>query len=150
MSDKSGWSEEKEDFWGNKYDQHHDEDGNKTGWSEEKETFFGDKYNQDYNENSEKIGWSEEKESFLGDKYDQQYDEEGEKNGWSERKEGFLGNRYTQYHSDSAGDASSQSNYIGSGYSTSNDGQTNTVVGVLLISIVIATGYYFIVLGQTR
>ncbi len=37
-------SEEKEDFWGNKYTQHQDDKGNETGRSEDKEGFWGNKY----------------------------------------------------------------------------------------------------------
>ena len=43
MSDKDGRSEEKTDFWGNKYTQHYDNEGNKIATSEEKESLLKEK-----------------------------------------------------------------------------------------------------------
>lgn len=98
MSDKEGRSEEKTDFFGNKYTQHYDSDGNKSGWSEEKTDFFGDKYTQRYDQDYNKTGWSEEKADFSGDKYTQHHNEDYNKTGWSEEKTDFFGDGYTQHY----------------------------------------------------
>jgi len=100
MSEKSGRSEEKTDWLGNKYTQHYDADGNKCGWSEEKVDIWsgGDKYTQHHDEGNNKSGWSEEKEDILGNKYTQNHDEGNNKSGWSEEKTGLLGSEYTQHH----------------------------------------------------
>lgn len=100
MSEKSGRSEEKTDWLGNKYTQHYDADGNKCGWSEEKVDIWsgGDKYTQHHDEDNNKSGWSEDKEGILGSKYTQNHDEEGSKSGWSEEKTSLLGSEYTQHH----------------------------------------------------
>lgn len=125
--DKTGWSEQKEDFWGNKYTQNHDEDSNKTGWAEDKEDFWGNKYEQQYNEDNDKTGWSEDKESFLGNKYEQHYSEDNEKTGWSEQKEGFWGNKYSQhYDRGTSGSGSSYSNPSDSSTSSSYSGSSSS------------------------
>lgn len=91
-------SEKKEGFWGNKYTQHYDEDGNKDGYSEEKEGFWGDKYTQHYDKDGEKTGYTEDKEGFWGDKYRDHRDMDGNRQGYSEKKEGFWGNKYTRHN----------------------------------------------------
>ena len=98
MSEKSGRSEEKTDWLGNRYTQHYDADGNKCGWSEEKMDLWGNNYTQHRDEDNNKSGWSEEKEGILGNKYTQNHDEEGSKSGWSEEKTSLLGSEYTQHH----------------------------------------------------
>lgn len=98
MSEKSGRSEEKEDFWGNKYTQHYDADGNKCGRSEEETDFWGNNYTQHRDEDNNKSGRSEEKEDIWGNKYTQNYDEEGNKSGLSEEKTSLFGSEYTQHH----------------------------------------------------
>lgn len=99
---KCGWSEEKVDIWsgGEKYTQHHDEDNNKSGWSEEKEDIWsgGDKYTQHHDESNNKSGWSEEKTSLLGSEYTQHHDQDNDKHGWSEEKTSLFGNKYTQHY----------------------------------------------------
>jgi len=102
MSDKKGWSEEKTDFWGDKYTDHYDQDGNKTGWSEEKTDFFGDKYTQHHDE-SGKGGWSEERTDFFGDNYTQHHDASGKEAGWSEHRTDVFGDSYTRHHDVSGG-----------------------------------------------
>jgi hypothetical protein len=160
MSDKSGRSEEKEDFWGNKYTQNYDKDGNKTGWSEQKEGFWGNqytqnydednnktgraedkedfwghKYEQQYNEDNDKTGWNEDKESFWGNKYEQHYNEDDDKTGWSERKEGFWGNKYTQHYDNGA--SSRSSTYS----SPSNSSTSSSYSGSSGSSASIGSGY---------
>ncbi|HEX8353056.1 MAG TPA: SH3 domain-containing protein [Pyrinomonadaceae bacterium] len=125
MSDKSGRSEEKEDFWGNKYTQHYDGDGNETGWSEQKEDFWGKKYTQTYDEDNKKAGWAEDKEDFWGNRYEQQYNEENDETGWSENKEAFWGNRYEQHYSednDKAGWSERKEGFWGNRYTQHYDG----------------------------
>ncbi|WP_439577375.1 peptidoglycan-binding domain-containing protein [Elioraea sp.] len=68
-----GWSEEKEDWLGNKYTQHYDDSGNKTGWSEHKEDWLGNEYTQHHDSDSNKTGWSEQKEDWLGNEYTQHH-----------------------------------------------------------------------------
>jgi hypothetical protein len=95
---KSGKSEQKTNFWGNKYTQYYDKDGKKSGRSEQKENFWGQKYNQHYDKNNNKTGWNERKEDFWGNKYTQRYDNNNKKSGWNEKKQDFWGNNYTQYY----------------------------------------------------
>ena len=121
---KTGWSEEKESFWGNTYTQNHDEDNNKTGYSEQKESFLGNNYQQDYDNKGDKTGWNEEKESFLGNEYTQNYNQQNEKTGWSEEREGFWGKKYTQHYGDRTSSGNSSSASSNSSYSSSGSSAT--------------------------
>ena len=105
MSDKKGWSEERTNFWGEKYTQHHDEHGHKTGWSEERTDFWGDKYTQHHDESGSKTGWSDTRTDFFGDNYEQHHDHSGSKTGWSEERTDFFGDNYAQHHDQSGSKA---------------------------------------------
>ncbi|MCC7305946.1 MAG: hypothetical protein IT173_00125 [Acidobacteria bacterium] len=116
---KSGRSEKKTDFWGNKYTQYYDKDGNKSGRSEERTTLFGKKYNQHYDKDGKKSRWNEQKESFLGRKYTQHYDKDNKKTGWSEKKERIIGNDYRQYYNQDnqkTGHAEKRQDFWGNSY----------------------------------
>lgn len=102
MADKKGRSEERTDFFGNKYTQHYDEHGNKAGRSEERTGFLGGKYVQHYDQSGAKAGRSEDRAGFLGNTYTQHYDQSGGKTGRSEIRSRLLGDTYTQHH-DQAG-----------------------------------------------
>lgn len=95
---KSGWSEECEGSFGNKYTQHYDADGNKSGWSEDCEGLLGGNYTQHYDTDGDKAGWSEDCEGFFGGEYTQHYDTEADKSGRSQGDEGFFGGEYTQHY----------------------------------------------------
>jgi len=64
-----GKSIERKDFFGNKYTEDIDDDGNKIGESREREDFFGNKYIEHVNNHGDKIGESREREGFFGNKY---------------------------------------------------------------------------------
>jgi hypothetical protein len=123
MSEKeNGWSEEKEGFFGDKYTQHYNSDGDKIGWSEEKEGFFGGTYTQHYDGDSyDKSSWSEEKEGFLGGTYTQNYEGDSyDKSSWSEEKEGFFGGTYSQHYEgdgyDKSGWSEEREGFFGGSY----------------------------------
>lgn len=98
MSDKKGYSEKDESFFGEEYEQHYDEDYNKDGWSGKDENFWGEEYIQHHEQDGSRSGTSEVKETLWGDKYVQRYDEEGNESGYSEKKRDFWGNEYTQHY----------------------------------------------------
>ncbi|HEX8247173.1 MAG TPA: hypothetical protein VF599_03230 [Pyrinomonadaceae bacterium] len=95
---KSGRSEKKTDFWGNKYTQYYDKSGNKSGKSEQKTSWSGKKYNQHYDREGKKSRWNEQKESFFGKKYTQHYNKDNKKTGWSEKVGRTFRNDYRQYY----------------------------------------------------
>lgn len=103
MSDKGGWSEKVQGFFG-EYVQHYDADGNKVGYSEEVSGFTGD-YTQHYDQAGDKAGYSEESSGFFGNEYTQHYDRDSEKSGHSEETSGLLSNPYTQHYDRDGGDA---------------------------------------------
>ena len=108
-SDKrSGRSEEKTDWLGNKYVQHYDSDGRQAGRSEEKTDWLGNDYVQHYDSGGDKTGRSEDKADWLGNEYVQHYDPSGDRTGRSEDKADWLANEYVQ-HYDSDGERAGQS-----------------------------------------
>jgi len=139
MSKKDGWSEEKTGFFGDKYIQHYDGDGNQAGWSKEETGLFGGKYTQDFDQSGSKSGWSEEQTGFFGGKYTQHHDQSGSKTGWSEGQTGFFGGKYKQHHDQSGektGWSEWQTGFFGGRYSkhhgrrpigsqTSEEGETD-------------------------
>jgi hypothetical protein len=101
-SDRSGWSEERKDWLGNKYIQHFDSHGDKSGRSESKTDWLGSEYTQHYDSHSNKTGWSESKKDWLGDDYVQDYDSDNNKMGWSEDRKDWLGSDYEQHYDDAS------------------------------------------------
>jgi hypothetical protein len=98
MSDKSGYSEERTDWLGNKYTQHYDKDGNKAGYSDERTDWLGNKYTQHHDKEGSKAGYSDERTDWLGNEYTQHHDKEGSKAGYSDERTDWLGNKYTQHY----------------------------------------------------
>ncbi len=103
-----GRSEEKEDWLGNKYTEHYDDDGNKTGESRDKEDWLGNKYTEHTDSSGDKVGESRDREDWLGNKYTEHTDSSGDKVGESRDREDWLGNKYTE-HTDSSGDKTGES-----------------------------------------
>lgn len=119
MSNKKGRSEEKTDWFGDKYVQHYDEHGVEVGRSEDKTDWFGDKYVQHYGEQDDEIGRSEDKTDWFGDEYTQHFDESDNKSGISEEKTDWFGDQFTQ-HLDQSGNETGRSeaktDWLGDGY----------------------------------
>ena len=116
--DKIGTSVAKESFTGTKFIQHYDNDDNEIGSSEFKEDWLGNEYVQHFDNKSEKSGFSEKREDILGNEYVQHFDNKSEKTGYSEKKEDWLGNKYNQTRGNSS---QNWSNETSTTYSSSND-----------------------------
>jgi hypothetical protein len=119
VSDKKGRSEERTDWFGDKYTQHYDKDGNKVGRSEERSDWFGDKYTQHYNKDGNKVGRSEERNDMLGDDYVQHYDEDGDKAGRSSDKTDWFGDHFEQHYNQSGekvGHSDRRTDWFGDAY----------------------------------
>lgn len=97
-----GTSHERESFFGDKYTEHRDTEGNVVGRSRQRESFFGDKYVEHEDVEGNIVGKSRLRESFLGDKYTEHEDSEGNVVGESRSQENLFGDRYSE-HQDSEG-----------------------------------------------
>ena len=92
-----GKSVDREDWRGNKYTEHYDDDGNKTGESREWEDWKGDKYTEHTDSDGDKTGESREWEDWKGDKYTEHTDSDGNKTGESREWEDWKGDKYTEH-----------------------------------------------------
>lgn len=112
-------SEEREDFFGNPYTRHLDDEGNPAGRTETREDFFGRPYQQHLTAEGDLAGHSEQREGLFGNRYAQHYDEQGAAAGHSERREDFLGREYIQHFNeegDSAGRSEEREDFLGRKY----------------------------------
>lgn len=101
-------SEQREDFLGNPYTQHYDDQGNPIGRTETREDFLGNQYQQHISAEGDNIGRSEEREGFFGNRYVQHLDAQSDAAGHSEEREGLFGDKYTQ-HFDAEGNPTGRS-----------------------------------------
>ncbi len=104
----AGHSVQRTGWFGGKYTEHFDADGNKTGESEAKTGWFGGKYVEHTDTAGNKVGESEAKTGWFGGKYVEHSDSAGNKVGESEAKTGLLGDRYIE-HTDTAGNKTGES-----------------------------------------
>ncbi len=114
-----GESREREGFFGDKYIEHHDDDGNKIGESREREGVFGDKYTEHRDANWNKTGESREREGVFGDKYSEHRDTNWNKTGESREREGFFGDKYTEHrdaNSNKTGESREREGVFGNRY----------------------------------
>lgn len=94
-----GRSRERESFWGDRYIEHEDSEGNIVGRSSQKESFWGDKYTEHQDPDGNAVGKSQGRESFWGEKYVEHQNSDGESVGESRQREDFWGEKYTEHKS---------------------------------------------------
>ncbi len=112
-------SETKTDFWGNKYTQYYDDNGNESGTSEIRKDFWGDTYRQYYDNSGNDTGTSKTEKNFWGDSYTQHYNSSGDKTGTSVKEKDFWGDTYTQHYNnsgDKTGTSQGKKDFWGNNY----------------------------------
>lgn len=98
-----GKSEEKTDFWGNKYTQHYDDDGNESGRTTNETDFWGNNYEKHVDNNGNETGRTTNETDFWGNNYEKHVDNEGNEIGRTTEETDFWGNNYEK-HVDNEGD----------------------------------------------
>ena len=120
MSDEDeGHSEEKTDFWGNKYIQHYDSNGEPDGYTTYEKSFFGDTYEQHHKQDGTESSYTTYEKDFWGNSYEQHHDQSGEKTGYTTKEEGILGDKYDEHRDDSGkktGYSEDKTSFLGAPY----------------------------------
>ncbi len=70
----------------------------KSGRSEEKETWYGEKYTQHYDSEGKESGTSKKEKDWLGQEKIQHYDPEGKRSGHSKEERNWLGEKKIQHY----------------------------------------------------
>lgn len=96
QGEKIGESRQRTGFFGGEYTEHTDKDGNKTGESRDRTGFFGSEYVEHTNKMGDKTGESNQRTGFFGDKYVEHTDKDGNKIGESRKKKGFFRDEYVE------------------------------------------------------
>ncbi|HEY5722208.1 MAG TPA: hypothetical protein VIT45_07785 [Allosphingosinicella sp.] len=105
---RAGRSRQREDWLGNKYTEHLDEDGSTIGRSEAKKDWLGNPYVETTNADGEVVETSRGRKDWLGNPYVEHRDAEDEKSGESRAEEDWLGNPFVE-HRDEDGAESGRS-----------------------------------------
>jgi hypothetical protein len=101
-------SVEKSDWFGHKWTEHYDDDGNKVGESQERRDGFGHRWSEHTDSDGNKTGESHEKRDGFGHSWTEHTYSDGNKTGESqERRDGFD-HRWTE-HTDSDGNVTGES-----------------------------------------
>jgi hypothetical protein len=98
----------REGWFGDKYIETRDTDGNLTAESRQREGWFGDKYVEHQDADGNVIGESRQREGFFGDRYTEHQDADGKVTGESRQREGLFGDKYVE-HQDADGNITSES-----------------------------------------
>ncbi len=108
----------------------------KSGRSEEKETWYGEKYTQHYDSKGKESGTSKKEKDWLGQEKIQHYDPEGKRSGHSKEERNWLGEKKVQHY----GSVDKRSDVDVSGYDRGNGSSSAAKGQTFFSSIIVSIG----------
>lgn len=121
----------------------------RTGSSEKKETWYGEKYTQHYDPDGNKSGTSKVEKNWLGEERMQHYDSDGNKSGISREEKNWLGEKRIRHY---GSENERPSDHTGGGdrYESSSSVDTDSPVTFLsILASIGVTTYYSGIIGMT-